>query len=459
MAQLNTGTSIVDYLKSKGQDSSYDNRRKMAKKYGIGNYTGTAEQNTALLNKVKSGGTGGGSENKVIDIKPVAGLKPPKPVQVGEGTSLGDWNIDPGLGAAQSFSIDDYKNYSQNKPADYQSAYSPQIASILGQIQNGQPFSYNMNTDPLYQQLAQQAMRNGNLAMRDTMGNASALSGGYGNSYAVSAGAQANDAYLQSLNDQIPELQQIAYQQYRDKNTDMYNQLSALQGAEQSEYSKYRDSIGDYYTDRDFNYNAGIDERNFNYQVGRDQVGDQQWQTQYDRGVYEDDRNYGYQVGRDEVEDQQWQDTFDYGKERDSVSDSQWQQEFKYNQSQDATNNSQWERQFQYNQEQDKADREAAKSEYLNKVAAEQSEDAAKESEKRINTYSGNVDKMLSATADDGYGGKSSKYSVKDVWDYLQGSNLTDDEIAIVVDGNYDLRKYIEGLGSGKSYSAGGGKY
>ena len=47
------GNSIVDYLKSVGIDSSFDNRKKLAKEYGISNYTGTAEQNTKLLNMMR----------------------------------------------------------------------------------------------------------------------------------------------------------------------------------------------------------------------------------------------------------------------------------------------------------------------------------------------------------------------------------------------------------------------
>ena len=43
------GNSIVDYLKSINVDSSFENRKKLAEKNGIANYTGSAEQNTLLL--------------------------------------------------------------------------------------------------------------------------------------------------------------------------------------------------------------------------------------------------------------------------------------------------------------------------------------------------------------------------------------------------------------------------
>lgn len=55
MANLNTQTSVVDYLKSTGKDSSFNSRSALAKQYGISNYSGSAEQNTQLLNALKTG--------------------------------------------------------------------------------------------------------------------------------------------------------------------------------------------------------------------------------------------------------------------------------------------------------------------------------------------------------------------------------------------------------------------
>lgn len=57
-----TGNSIIDYLKSIGQDSSFANRKKLADQYGISNYSGTAAQNTQLLNLMR-GGAGSGSSS------------------------------------------------------------------------------------------------------------------------------------------------------------------------------------------------------------------------------------------------------------------------------------------------------------------------------------------------------------------------------------------------------------
>lgn len=55
MAQkLNVNTSVTDYYKSTGRDSSFAARKKAAETYGIDNYTGTAEQNTLLLQRTKA---------------------------------------------------------------------------------------------------------------------------------------------------------------------------------------------------------------------------------------------------------------------------------------------------------------------------------------------------------------------------------------------------------------------
>lgn len=55
------GNSIVDYLKSIGQDSSFSNRKKLAQANGISNYTGTAAQNTKLLNILRGSGSSSSS--------------------------------------------------------------------------------------------------------------------------------------------------------------------------------------------------------------------------------------------------------------------------------------------------------------------------------------------------------------------------------------------------------------
>ena len=72
-------------------------------------------------------------------------------------------------------------------PQGYTSPYQEKIDKILDQYQNREPFQFNVNEDALYNQYKDQYIKHGNLAMKDTMGQAAALTGGYGNSYAQTA--------------------------------------------------------------------------------------------------------------------------------------------------------------------------------------------------------------------------------------------------------------------------------
>ena len=136
-----------------------------------------------------------------------------------------------------------------SKPGAYQSRWDDELTSLYDQIRNRKKFSYDMGTDPLYQQYREQYQRLGRLAMQDTRGQAAALTGGYGSTYGEQVGQQAYNAYLQNLNDIVPQLQQQAYQRYQDEGTDLYKQYSLVKGREDTDYGRYRDTVSDYYSD------------------------------------------------------------------------------------------------------------------------------------------------------------------------------------------------------------------
>ena len=136
-----------------------------------------------------------------------------------------------------------------SKPDAYQSRWDDELTSLYDQIRNRKKFSYDMGTDPLYLQYREQYQRLGRLAMQDTMGQAAALTGGYGTTYGEQVGQQAYNAYLQNLNDIVPQLQQQAYQRYQDEGTDLYSQYSLVKGRDDTDYGRYRDTVSDYYSD------------------------------------------------------------------------------------------------------------------------------------------------------------------------------------------------------------------
>ena len=303
----------MDYLKSSGKDSSYAARQKLAAQYGVNNYTGTAAQNTTLLNRLQSSASAPQQpSNNIPVVTPVnTGVNEVKSPTSGGSTSQSQ-SQNKVSSYSPSSTVQDYRDrvqdYEGNEPDEFTSRYDGQIQSILDSILNREKFSYDMNNDQLYQQYKDSYMRQGNLAMRDTMGNASALSGGYGNTYAQTVGSQAYDNYMSRLNDKIPELYQIAYNQYLNDGNEMYNQLGAVTGLDNTDYSRYRDTVNDYYTNRDYYNNRYNQEYGYDYGQHQDTLSQQNWQDQF-----------AYQQAQDALSQQNWQTQFDYQKEQDAL--------------------------------------------------------------------------------------------------------------------------------------------
>ena len=159
----------------------------------------------------------------------------------------------------------------------YKASYDDQLQEIYDKIVNRDKFSYDLNSDALYQQYADQYQLMGRQAMMDTMGQAAALTGGYGNSYASTAGNQAYQAYLQQLNNVVPELYGMALDQYNAEGDKLLTQYSMLGDMADDEYGKYQDALNQYW-------------QNVNYQK-------QNADDAYDRG-YTDWLN-SYQMGID----------------------------------------------------------------------------------------------------------------------------------------------------------------
>ena len=158
------------------------------------------------------------------------------------------------------------------KPEQYQSAYESQLKQVMDRILNREDFRYNLDGDALYRQYRNQAVQNGRLAMADTMGKAAALTGGYGSSYAQSAGQQAYNRQLDTLADRIPELYNLAMNQYQLKNQ-LLEQKEADQlwqrytDARAADYDTYRDEVADWKWQQEF------DESRRRY--------DQQWEAEH----------------------------------------------------------------------------------------------------------------------------------------------------------------------------------
>lgn len=232
-----------------------------------------------------SGSTGGGNTNPY-------GI-PTNPTY--DNTKWGD--TDQGKAAWDAYQgyLNQYNNF-----GDFSFSKQGDLDSVYGNIKNYQPFSYDVNSDALYQQYANQYIQQGKMAMQDTIGQASAMTGGYGNSYAATAGNQAYQGYLQQLNDKVPELYQLALNKWQMGKDDLYDQYGLLlkeyereYGLYSDEYNRLLDQLGlarnDYYDGADMHY---TEQGNYNDVLGKE-FGDEMsiwdanqsqsnWQAEYD---------------------------------------------------------------------------------------------------------------------------------------------------------------------------------
>ena len=149
------------------------------------------------------------------------------------------------------------------KPKAYQSRYADQIAGLYDQIMNRPVFSYDANRDPLYQKYRDAYIRDGQRAMQDTMGAAAALTGGYGNSWANTAGYQAYGEYMKALNDKLPELEKNARERYDAEGNALTDKANLALNLDNREYGWYRDAMNDW----QFDAKLALEQKKFDLQL------------------------------------------------------------------------------------------------------------------------------------------------------------------------------------------------
>lgn len=294
-----TGDSIVDYLKSVGQDSSMTARKKLAEELGISNYSGSSSQNTQMLNTLRSGSSTSNNSSKTEtktetkaetkadvktetkadtktdttseekknnllgvsddlydktqkdfeasdDVKEWEDKKADALSNLGALTSKEDIISDDVMNALNSsFTVpsevleaDKYLAEQLEKIQSGKTSYSDQVRDMIDQIMNREKFSYDVDTDPLFQQALASAMNSGKQAMQDTIGQASALTGGYGSTYATSVGNQQYNAFIEDAYDNLPQYYQLAMEAYQAEGDEMYRQYSMLSTEDEKEFNR-----------------------------------------------------------------------------------------------------------------------------------------------------------------------------------------------------------------------------
>lgn len=205
----------------------------------------------------------------------------------------------------------------------YTASYDKALQDLFDEIMNYEKFSYNSREDMLYQAYKQNYTAAGKLAMADTMGQAAALTGGYGSSYSQAVGQQQYGEYLQKLNEVLPETYGMAYQQYRDEKSGLESRYALTGQLADAEYQKYQDRLSSYYQElgywqdaADISYDRQMQADELAYQ--REQDAYKKQQDAYDR-LAEMIMNLGYTPDAEELaaagmKDSQYQAYLNYYK-------------------------------------------------------------------------------------------------------------------------------------------------
>lgn len=272
--------------------------------------------------------------------------------------------------------------FSYETAPQYVNRYQQQIDALTQAIIGRQPFSYDPETDPTYQQYKADYTRMGQQAMQDTLAQVAARTGGIASSYGVGASQQAFNNYMAQLASKVPELRQLAYSMYMDDLNSQRNDLNMLMGLEQGDYGKYLDQLG-------------------------------QWNT---------DRNFDYGAYRDTVSDNQWNQSFDYQQQQDALAQQNYLNEFAYQQQMDKLAQDNYLNEFAYQQQMDKL----AQDNYLNEWNYQLQQDALARQDA--------LNKLLSGSG----GGSQPEVEQLTDWESIQGMRTEAEVIEFLKRAGYD---------------------
>lgn len=142
-----------------------------------------------------------------------------------------------------------------NKPT-YSATYDDDLHALYDQIVNREKFRYDAASDPLWNQYINQYTTKGRMAMMDTMGEAAALTGGYGSSYGQMVGQQAYQGYLQEANQNLPQFYQTALDAYTREGDALQQQYAMIGDMRDTEYGRYMDALNQHWNE--VQYHQGL---------------------------------------------------------------------------------------------------------------------------------------------------------------------------------------------------------
>lgn len=237
--------------------------------------------------------------------------------------------------------------------------YADAMKAAVDKLNAIEKFNYNQKEDPFYQQYAEMYQKNAKLGMENAMGQAAALTGGYGSSYAETAGQAMYNQVMSGLNDKALDLYNAslnAYNSYVDLAAQQAGVTINAYGADQdtintelnaaqwqADFNESQRQADNSAYERRLELEQAEDQFNRNLQYNYDSLNsDMQYkytaldqdQRQFNAQMAQSDRQFNseqaYRYASLQQNDRQFNQQFEYQKQRDNASDEQYASDLAY---------------------------------------------------------------------------------------------------------------------------------
>lgn len=135
---------------------------------------------------------------------------------------------------------EDGGSFTPTGTAQYEGPWETAVQSTIKNVQN-RKFEWSPETDPSAKYYTDMYRREGERAMKDTLGTVAATTGGIPSSYATAAAAQQRNYYAQALTDKYPELYQQAFDRFMQEYDNEYKMLDAYMRLGDTDYTRWSD--------------------------------------------------------------------------------------------------------------------------------------------------------------------------------------------------------------------------
>lgn len=134
----------------------------------------------------------------------------------------------------------------ENSVGDYKSTYSGKLDDAINSYLTGRGFEYDPLQDKAYQQYRKEFAQNAAMARDTSRNTANQLAGGYNPTYADTVADEVYNERMGNISDAESTFRGLAQQDYQSKQEKNANVLNLYNTLEGTDYSRNRDTVGDY---------------------------------------------------------------------------------------------------------------------------------------------------------------------------------------------------------------------